>query len=99
MTFLCALFIGLCYSSHSLEPVSIGFTMDGDNCALMMEEFSSVQANQPPISLPSPLLPHVPPLHSLCLVQAMTKWRWAVALAAIQPDSLIGLTECLSGSP
>lgn len=27
------------------------------------------------------------------------KGRWAVALAAIQPDSLIGPTECLSGSP
>ena len=88
----------LCYCNRSLGPVSIFFTMGGDNHAPMIG--GSVHSNQPPIPLPS-LSPSssVPPPPLCRLVPAMTKWRWAVALAAIQPDSLIGPTECLSGSP
>lgn len=61
-----------CYSSHSLGPVSI-FTMGGDNYAPMMEK-AVLQQPPPPLSRsPFPLLPHLPRLHSLCLVPAMTK--------------------------
>lgn len=72
----------LCYSSHSLEAVSI----------FRIGRYKLVRINTP-LQTESPLLP--PRL----VVPAMTKWRWAVALAAIQPDSPLGPTECLSGSP
>lgn len=76
--------------------------MGGDNQAPDGER--QVCAQQPtPHLFPFPLLPHVPPsslpLPPRCLVPAMTKWGWAMALAAIQPDSLTGPTKCLSGSP
>ena len=81
------------------RQLAFSFTIDGNNHAPMMKKGCFMHRNTPPPPPPLPssspsFTPPKPPS------PAMTNWRWAVALAAIQPAPLSSApTECLSGCP